>query len=196
MAKGGAEKMKYLETQCKLKDVKVMDGEGIITLSVPLKRFNDLLLAKDKINAKKGDSDHTVAITLQDIKKKRSLDANAYMWILCQKIAEKVGNTKNEVYQEHIKNIGVFEPLPIKFEAVDKFMESWGKNGVGWISEIVGDSKLKGYKLIHAYYGSSTYDTKQMSLLIDNIVQDCKALEIETMTPAEMENLKRMWGEK
>ena len=40
------------------------------------------------------------------------------------------------------------------------------------------------------YYGSSTYDTQQMSLLIDHIVQDAKALGIETMTPAELEALK------
>ena len=187
--------MKYLETQCKLKDVKIMDSEGVITLSVPLKNFNDLLIAKDKIQQGKA-GENGMRVILNDITKKRSMDANSYMWVLCQKIAEKIGSTKDEVYRENIRNIGVFEPLPIKFEAVDKFIESWGKNGTGWVVDDVGDSKLKGYRLIHAYYGSSTYDTAQMARLIDNITQDCKALEIETITPEELESLKRMWGEK
>lgn len=187
--------MKYLETQCNFKDIKIMGGEGVITLSVPLKNFNDLLVAKDKIQQRKAQ-EKGIRVVIEDKPKKRSLDANSYMWVLCQKIAEKIGSTKDEVYQESIRNIGVFEPLPIKFEAVDKFIESWGKNGTGWVVEVVGDSKLKGYKLIHAYYGSSTYDTAQMALLIDNIIQDCKALEIETMPPEELESLKRMWGEK
>lgn len=40
------------------------------------------------------------------------------------------------------------------------------------------------------YYGSSTYDGAQMARLIDNIVQDCKAVGIETMTPDELARLE------
>ena len=43
------------------------------------------------------------------------------------------------------------------------------------------------------YYGSSTFDTKQMSRLIDNIVQDCKAVGIETLTPQQLDALKEGW---
>lgn len=45
-------------------------------------------------------------------------------------------------------------------------------------------------------FKSSTYNTKQMSLLIDNIVQDCKAVDIETMTPTELQVIKDAWSRK
>lgn len=57
-------------------------------------------------------------------------------------------------------------------------------------------SKLKGCNNLILYYGSSTYNTEQMSRLIDNIVQDCKAVGIETMTPAELAALKDAWGKE
>ena len=48
---------------------------------------------------------------------------------------------------------------------------------------------------MRAYYGSSTYDTRQMSQLIDNLVQDCKALDIETLTPEKLSLLMEEWNE-
>jgi hypothetical protein len=51
-------------------------------------------------------------------------------------------------------------------------------------------SKINGCTNVILYYGSSTYNTAQMSLLIDHLVQDAKALGIETMTPQELEALK------
>jgi hypothetical protein len=49
--------------------------------------------------------------------------------------------------------------------------------------------------VIRAYYGSSTYNTKQMSRLIDAIVEDCKEMDIETLTPRELDAMKSRWGE-
>ena len=72
--------------------------------------------------------------------------------------------------------------------AVERLRESWEKNGIGWITETL-DSKLDGCTNVILYYGSSTFDTKQMSVFIDSIVQDAKALGIETMTPQELEGL-------
>ena len=61
--------------------------------------------------------------------------------------------------------------------------------------EKVGQSYLNGKNFTHyrIFKGSSEYDTKEMSLLIDGIVQEAKNLGIETMTPAEVERLKGMW---
>ena len=73
-------------------------------------------------------------------------------------------------------------------------MTAWGKLGTGWISEIV-DYATDGEKVIvRTYYGSSQYDTKRMSRLIDNIVQDCKAVGVETLTPLELDRLKEAWS--
>jgi hypothetical protein len=125
---------------------------------------------------------------------KRSLDANSYLWVLCQKIAEAIRATKEEVYRKAIREIGQFEIVPIKAAAVDRWIEVWNSKGLGWFAEVMDDSKLPGYKKVISYYGSSVYDTREMSVLIDNIVQECKELGIETMTPAELAALKDNWG--
>ena len=139
--------------------------------------------------------------TVKKHRQKRSLDANDYCWVLLRKIAENLAEMNpdekapdiEDIYRSHIKDVGVYEPLPIRADAVRRFCEAWKSRGIGWFVEVVDDSKLEGYKRVHAYYGSSTYDTREMSRLIDNIVQDCKALGIETLPPHELERLKEEW---
>jgi hypothetical protein len=58
----------------------------------------------------------------------------------------------------------------------------------------MGRSKITGYRNLRAYYGSSTYSSIQMGQLIENLVQDCKALDIETMTPDKLALLVDEWG--
>lgn len=137
-----------------------------------------------------------LTVTAKKYRKKRSLDANAYFWVLVDKLAEKTGNDRIAIYRNAIKDIGgVSETVCLKEDAANKLCEIWSKNGIGWQTDIMS-SKLKGCKVVILYYGSSTYDTKQMSLLIDNIVQDCKAVGIQTMTPAELQVIKDAWGRK
>lgn len=126
-------------------------------------------------------------------RKRRSLDANAYLWVLVGKIAHEVGLPSDEVYKKAIHEAGVYTPLPIRNDAVEEFSRIWGAHGTGWIVDVLDDSKIPGYKLVRAYNGSSTYDTRQMSRLIDSVVQDAKALGIETLTPFELDRLKEEW---
>lgn len=131
-----------------------------------------------------------------DIKKhrnKRSLDANAYMWVLVGKLQKELGVSKELIYKDLIKQIGSYEIIPIKNEAVDKFREAWSKDKLGWVTETI-ESKLEGFTNIIAYYGSSTYDTKEMSRLIDLVVQECQQLGIETKTKAEIKSLLESWN--
>lgn len=128
--------------------------------------------------------------------KKRSLDANAYCFIICQKIAEVIKNTKEYVYRQAIKQVGDFEIVPIKDEVVDKWIRNWESKGLGWQSEVLEKSKLEGYTNTINYFGSSTYDTKQMSILLEEIVFQAKELGIETITPKEKEELLRKWEAK
>lgn len=140
-------------------------------------------------------NENKLNVELKKYRKKRSLDANAYMWVLVSKIQEKLNIPKEEIYKDAIKNIGVYEVIPVKNEAVERFIEAWKNNGLGWICETT-KSKLEGFTNIIAYYGSSTYNTKEMSRLVDLIVQECKQLEIETMTPQELKSLLESWGKK
>ena len=126
-------------------------------------------------------------------REKRSLDANAYCFVLIDKLAAKMSLTKEEIYRRAIKEIGgVSETVCVKNEAVTKLCEGWQKNGLGWQTDTF-PSKLDGCTNVILYFGSSTYDTAQMSRLIDNIIEDCKALEIETKTPDEIANMLSLW---
>lgn len=142
------------------------------------------------------DESKTWDIQIKQHREKRSLDANAYCWHLCEELAKVLGLTKEQVYRQHIKEVGVFDFLAIPEKALKKFQKAWESRGIGWVIEVLDDCKIDGCKKICCYYGSSTYDTKEMSRLIDNIVQDCKACEIETLHPAKLEVMKREWGER
>lgn len=135
-------------------------------------------------------------VKIERKRQKRSLDANAYFWKLCKELATKLGRGYMDIYREYIRDYGVFNIVPIAEKAVDRWVENWGKNGSGWICESIGKSKFDGYENIKCYYGSSVYDTKEMSRLIDAIVADCKEQGIETMTPNEIERMKQEWGTK
>lgn len=165
----------------KLKDLSLtMDGRWNLTLTID----GECRPIWDKYKDKEIDID------IKAHRNKRSLDANNYAWTLIDKIAARMHIDKVEVYREAIKSIGgVSETVCVQDKAVDRLRQGWEQNGIGWQTDIM-PSKLKGCTNVILYYGSSTYDTQQMSLLIDHIVQDAKALGIETMTPAELEALK------
>lgn len=127
-------------------------------------------------------------------KKKRSLDANAYAWVLMDKLAAKLGRKKEDVYRDEIRDVGGnSDVLCITKKAAPKFIEAWGKNKVGWFCQ-VSDSKLPGCVNVTCYYGSSMFDQEQMSRLLDNIVQDCQAVGIETLPPDKLNALLGEWG--
>ena len=136
-------------------------------------------------------------LEVKEHRKKRSLDANAYAWVLINKLADVMRIPPTEVYRQAIQDIsGNNEILPIKEEAVEQFKQAWSHHGLGWICKDMGKSKLPGYRNLMVYYGSSVYNTKQMSDLIENLVQDCKALDIDVMTERERSLLLEEWGGK
>lgn len=133
-------------------------------------------------------------LTVKEHRKKRSLDANAYAWVLIGKLADTMRIPPTVVYKNAIQNIGGnYEVIPIRDEAAEKFKEIWQKQGLGWPCVDMGPSKIPGYRNLRAYYGSSTYDTRQMSLLIDALIQDCKALDIETLSEEKLSAMMEGW---
>lgn len=139
------------------------------------------------------DRDKEYDVEIKKHRQKRSLDANGYMWALADKIADSVHSTKEEVYRKAIREVGVFTDVAVTDGAVEELERSWNSNGIGWVSERF-DSKLQGCKKVRLYTGSSQYNSKEMSRLIDYIVEEAKGLAIETMTPDEIAELKSKWG--
>ena len=139
--------------------------------------------------------DRLYDLVVKEHQKKRSLDANAYAWVLINKLADVLRITPLEIYRQAILNVsGNYEVIPIKEEAVDHFQKIWEAQGLGWPCVDMGKSKLDGYRNLRAYYGSSTFSVSQMQVFIDNLAQDCKALNIETMTPDKLALLMEEWN--
>jgi hypothetical protein len=151
-----------------------------------------LLINKNNLELIEELKDNDLSIEIKKYREKHSLDANAYMWVLIKKISEATDVPPNVIYKDAIWNIGAYTVLPLKTEAVEEYMRIWSKNGLGWFCEPF-TSKLKGYTNVRAYHGSSAYNTKEMSKLVDLIVEQCKELGIETKTPAELSILKEEW---
>ena len=138
--------------------------------------------------------DRLYDLEVKEHRKKRSLDANAYAWVLINKIADALRITPKEIYRQAIQNIGGnYEVIPVKVEAADHFKQIWEAQGLGWPCVDMGKSKIDGYRNLRAYYGSSTYSTTQMSQLIENLVQDCRALDIEVKSDEEIASLMNGW---
>lgn len=167
-----------IEFKAKKPDIKfLMNGE----IEISFKSEKTILKQFDGL---KDDIDLTVQV--KEYRQKRSLSQNAYMWVLLDEIGKVVNRSKEDIYKELVKDYGVFEILPLKDEAVKRFNHNWSKNGLGWFTEIMGKSKLKGYTNLIAYYGSSTYDTKEMARLLDAVLFECEELGINTMTMQEI----------
>jgi hypothetical protein len=135
-----------------------------------------------------------LAVEIKQKTSRRSLDSNSYCWILCQKIAEVIRSTKEEVYRKAIREVGQFETLAVQENASEQFIKVWNSRGLGWYAEEM-DSKIQGCKKIIAYYGSSCYDVRSMCALINYIVDECKTLGIETLPPEQLAAMNREWGE-
>lgn len=134
-------------------------------------------------------------VILKEHRDKRSMDANAYAWVLMGKLAAGMRISKEEVYLEYIRDIGdnyQFYAVPDKDK--DEFPKLWNAGRLGWIAEEV-EQREKGYTVFQCFYGSSYYDTRQMSVLIDRIIHDCQALDIETLPPYKLAAMIDKWGE-
>lgn len=130
---------------------------------------------------------------IEKAKRKRSLDANAYCFVLIDKLAAAVGLTKEEVYRRAIKEIGGnSDVVCVKNEAVDSLCKAWSSRGLGWQTETF-PSKINGCTNVILYYGSSCYSVQQMNALIQNVVHDCEQLGIETMPPERLAVMMNEW---
>jgi hypothetical protein len=126
-------------------------------------------------------------------RKKRSLNANAYFHLLCQKVAEKTSQSLTEVKNQMIADFGQFDKDMGELILRDDI--EWRKLEIHLhpttATKVLDNGKL--YRVYFVMRGSQTYDTKEMSRLIDGIVQEAKQQEIETLTPAELAQMIGRW---
>jgi hypothetical protein len=131
---------------------------------------------------------HTVEI--EPLKRKRSLDANAYLWVLMGKMAEVLKTSKDEVYLEMLDRYGIFTHIVVKPNMVEKVKAEW--KIVRELGEVTINGKV-GIQL-QCYFGSSTYNQKEFAHLLDGTISEAKEIGVDTASQAETERMIREWA--
>jgi len=133
------------------------------------------------------DKDTVYDVKIDKHREKRSLNANAYLWKLVTEIGNILNKSKEEVYLQMLIDYGQSEMVSILSEIDVKGYFKYYK--------LAGTSLLNGKEFNHykVYKGSSEYDTKEMSILLNGVVQEAKNLGIKTKDDIELERLVEEW---
>lgn len=133
------------------------------------------------------DKDTVYDVKIDKHREKRSLNANAYLWKLVTEIGNILNKSKEEVYLQMLIDYGQSEMVSILSEIdVKGYFKYYKLAG----TSILNDKEFNHYKI---YKGSSEYDTKEMSILLNGVVQEAKNLGIKTKDDIELERLAEEW---
>lgn len=168
-----------------IKDIEIdkETGQAKITL---LFENKDILEQVEELKKNK------IVVEIKKWFKKRSKNANAYLWALIEKLSQKLNLSRKETYRKHIYEAGTYQDLLMPEEAMQRFTKIWEEKGLGWFCEKAVNEY--GEIVLRAYFGSSTYNTKEMTRLLDSVIQDCKSQNVETKPQEEIDSLLRSWG--
>lgn len=124
-------------------------------------------------------------------REKRSLNANALLWACIGEIANKIGIDNWSVYLNMLKSYGQYTYVLCKPHAVEKVKDVWRE------TEEIGELDVDGQKAVQllCYYGSSTYDTKEFSRLLDGVIQEMKNLGLQPPPSEQMQQALLTWSE-
>lgn len=136
--------------------------------------------------------DKELIIDIKQNRPKRSRDANALLWACIGEIATEIRADKWEIYLQMLKRYGQYTYICVKPQAVDMVRKQWRE------VEEVGTVNINGRESVQllCYYGSSTYDTKQFSALLDGVIYEMKELGLQAPTSEEMRRSINEWEKK
>src|SRR5574344_1312599 len=135
------------------------------------------------------DLDQEKKYELKEYKKKRTLNQNSYYWKLLNELSSKLKIPSDELHFELIKKSCPFEEYLVPYEANLRGIEYYIEKG-----KIERNGKL--FKTIRGYVGSSLLDTTEFGILLDNLIEECKLQNIETMTPEELNKMRSLEKER
>ena len=139
----------------------------------------------------------SLRITAKQWREKRSLDANAYYWVLLSKLADLLSISKPRMHNLLLRRYGqdfvingslVYIRIPDTDQAEEEVLESEMYH-MRPTSQVVSGNDGVNYRTYILRKGSSDYDTEEMSHLIDGLVDECKFAGIETATPDELKHM-------
>lgn len=172
-----------MKLQGKIKDISLdyVMHQPLLTIQLN----NQLDLLTEEFNKLKDNENLDISIAIH--REKRSLNANNYAWKIITEIADVLRASKEEIYLTMLKRYGQSELVSV--------LSSIDVSGYFKYYEVAGTSILneKEFRHYKVYKGSSEFDTREMSILIDGIVSEAKELGINTATPDEIAKMKAMW---
>lgn len=118
-------------------------------------------------------------VTIEPKKKKRSLDQNAYFWKLLGEISKKENGDLRDVetiYTNLLEMAGSkYTSMIIKHEALDDLRKQIRH------VKVIKQQTVKNvlYDTIYAFYGSSAFNTSEMSQLIDVALRYAEEVGVE-----------------
>lgn len=151
-------------------------------------KFN-VTLSVDDIGNLEELKEKDLDIDIHAHREKRSLSANALLWHCLGEIATALKTDKWSVYLLMLKRYGKYTYACIKPGAVDAFKKEWRE------CEEVGEVNINGQKSVQmlCYFGSSTYNTKEFSTLLDGVISEMKEMGIPTPIDKELERALELW---
>lgn len=170
-----------------------IDGMPLVALQLNERKSALAMLDELKCHEK-------LTVKIDKYRPKRSLNANSYLWKLCDLIADKLSEdgcptTKNEVYREAVRSKGIYREqgeLPLDFAKTSR--HAWEMLGTGWITEQVDFEPDGDRVIVRYYYGTSQYNSRQMGRVIDWLLEECRQLDIPTKSQAEIDSLLNSWS--
>lgn len=141
------------------------------------------------------DGEKEYTITVKERKRKRSLNANNYAWKLINDLAIVLNKKPIDVYRSYIDDIGDnYKCMQVTGKEVVVLLgKLWQNNGLGWLVKVDYTQYQNVYD-VYLYYGSSRFNTAQMSRLISLILQDCEEFGVKTYSQEEVDRLVKEWG--
>lgn len=128
--------------------------------------------------------DREKTFELKEHKPKRTLSQNAYAWKLINELGNKLGMSKEDLYQQMLEDYGqsIIVSLldEINPEHYFKYYKQIGK----------GKTNGKGFNHYRVYKGSSEFNTLEMKYFLDGIIQECENVGIPTLTQEQIERFK------
>lgn len=165
----------------RLKDL-TFNGDGsqniTVTVGANFRETFDMLKDKD------------IVVEIKKASDRRTNNQNAFAWKLIDEIAAAKHEKVSTIYRDSLKDVGGISTIVgMKNEAIPVFRDGWEKGHLGRQVEIIPGSERPGWSNVKIFFGSSEFDTEQMSRLIDNLIQDAEALGIPTITEKERQRL-------
>lgn len=130
-----------------------------------------------------------LSIKATKYRQKRSLDANGLLWLCLGRIASNLRTDKWDVYLEMLKRYGQYTYIVVKEKVVEQVKQQWRE------CEVVGEIEVNGQKAIQmlCYFGSSTYNSKEFSVLLDGVISEMQEMGLETPTSSELKRVMEQY---